>query len=436
MTAEEQRSFPRSDQYPRRTRRAETITALKEGVKTWIAGRLRSNPEGGWILADTSGRIMLDGVEELAVSGGAIVEVEGILAGKRRFRVERIKLLSPGRERARAGSRNEALWNLPKDIFRRRRLIRDGLRTFFLERGFDEVESPVLVPAPGQEPYLDPFVTRLDTDQEVREERYLITSPEYFHKRLLAAGFEKIFEIARVFRNGPSETRGLHHAEFCMVEWYRAYASYLEIMEDMEQLIHHLALRVDCPLAPRFEPPYERLTMKDAFHRYAGVDLDPYLQDDPSFAAEQASRGDFGLMAGDDQESRFFKILVAAIEPQLGRNRPVFLIDFPACQASLSKICEDRPEVCERFELYINGVELANGFTELNDPEEQRARFRKEAMQRAARGREPVPQDEDFLEALRLGMPPAGGVALGLERLMMVLLGERDMKDVAPFMYG
>jgi lysyl-tRNA synthetase class 2 len=419
------------------------VGELREGRKTWIAGRVSKTREGEWILEDGSGRVRLDWKEDtdgsgkgsVVISPGDIVEAEGSMEGADSFRVERIRILAPGRERPPADSRNAALWNLPRTIFQERRRIKDATRKFFLDRGFDEVETPILVPAPGQEPHLDPFVTGFESgaNGEV-EERYLITSPEYFHKRLLAAGFEKIFEIARVFRNGPSEIRGLHHMEFFMLEWYRAFASYLEIMEDLEHLVHQLAVSMDYPQASEFEPPCERITMKQAVDRYAGVDLGPYLEGATAFAEAEASRGDFGLEPGDDQDTRFFKILVSAVEPKLGLTKPVFLIDFPACQASLSKICEDRPDVCERFELYIHGVELANGFTELNDPEEQQARFKKEAEQRKVRGGKPVPKDEAFLEALRLGMPPAGGVALGFDRLLMVLLGETDLKKTAPFM--
>lgn len=420
--------------YPSRTRRECEVAAVPSGRHVWIAGRLK-RLEGHLYLEDGSGTIGLDwkGGLPALLSEGDILEVQGEALPGGRFAVEHFRRLAPGRPVPPRGSPNEFLWNLPSDLFEKRRRLKDALRSFFLERGFLEVETPILVPAPGQEPHLDPFSTRLE-DGKGGKNRYLITSPEYYHKRLLVAGYEKIFEMARVFRNGPSEMSGLHHVEFLMVEWYRAFASYMEIMEDTESLVHALAREAGTPSGNRFEPPFERLSLEEAFARHARVDLVPYLSEDPSFAREEALRGDFGLQPDDSLRLRYFKIFVAGVEPKLGRPRPVFLVDFPASEASLSKLREDRPEVCERFELYIDGVELANGFTELNDPGEQRNRFDAEAAERAKRGAAPVPRDEAFLEALELGMPPSGGVALGFDRLLMVLFQKDVLWKVIPFM--
>lgn len=420
--------------YPSRTRREFEVAAVPSGRHVWIAGRLK-RLNGRLCLEDGSGTIDLDwkGDFPALLSEGDILEVQGEALPGGRFEVLHFRRLAPGKPAPPRGSPNEVLWNLSPDLFEKRRRMKDALRSFFLEGGFLEVETPILVPAPGQEPHLDPFVTSLE-DGKGGKSRYLITSPEYYHKRLLAAGYEKIFEGARVFRNGPSEMSGLHHVEFLMVEWYRAYASYLEIMEDTENLVHALAREAGTPLRDHFEPPFERLSLEDAFARYARVDLKPHLSGDPSFAREEALRGDFGLHPDDPPRLRYFKIFVAGVEPKLGRPRPVFLVDFPASEASLSKLREDRPEVSERFELYINGVELANGFTELNDPEEQRNRFDAEAAERMKRGGAPVPRDEAFLEALELGMPPSGGVALGFDRLLMVLFQKDALRKVVPYM--
>ena len=420
--------------YPSRTRREVAIRELIPGKAAWIAGRLQPSKEGGFILADATGALPLVLEEKVSFSGGDLVEVRGVLDPSGGFTVSEGRTLCSGRTAPPPGSPNEALWRMPRDLFDRRRKMKDALRSFFIAQEFIEVESPCLVRAPGQEPHLDPFRTGLD-DGKGGQEMFLITSPEYFHKRLLAAGFEKIFEVARVFRNGPSEMAGLHNNEFFMVEWYRAFASYLEIMEDTEGLVHALAKEARHGTIELFEPPFERLSMRDAFHRFAGVDLEPFLRHDPAFALAAAANGDHGIMPGDSLNQRFFKIFIGAVEPELGRPRPVFLIDFPAAHASLSKIREDQPDVCERFELYIQGVELANGFTELNDPEEQRKRFEAEERERAERGGDPVPQDEYFMEALHLGMPPSGGVALGLDRLFMVLHGQEDISSALPFVH-
>ncbi len=429
--------------YPARTRRQHDIRGVPSKGQVWIAGKLAHDQEAGYTLEDASGSIGLnfenaskggtgDGRNHTSLSPGDIIEVQGGKGPGSGFSVSRFRVLAPGKPFPRTGSWNRALWNLPRDLFERRRRLKEALRVFFLDRGFDEVETPVIVPAPGQEPHLDPFRTQLD-DGESGKEMFLITSPEYFHKRLLAAGFEKIFEIARTFRNGPSETRGLHHHEFTMVEWYRAFASYEEIMVDMEELVYTLAIDVAFERAEQLKPPYARLSMKEAFERFAGVDLQPFLDNDPGFARDEASRNAFGLNPDDPLRTRYFKIFVGGVEPALGRGEPVFLIDFPASEASLSKISEHRSNVCERFELYIDGVELANGFTELNDPEEQKQRFAAETEERKAAGGLPVPQDPSFLDALELGMPPSGGVALGFDRLIMLLLGEKELSSVVPF---
>jgi lysyl-tRNA synthetase class 2 len=428
-------SPPRPGEYPARSRRRDSINALRPGRKTWIAGRLLFAPGEGWVLRDASGSVPLRFVPKVnppsPESAGDLCEIEGeFLEGG--FEAARLCRLAPGSASVRPGGPNACLWNLDRGIFRERRLFKDALRRFFLEQDFEEVESPILVRAPGQEPYLDPFRTRLEAEGRA-EDRFLITSPEYFHKRLLAAGHERIFEVARVFRNGPSELQGLHHPEFLMVEWYRAYASYLEIMKDLEDLVSCLASGSGIGCAQEVPAPFERLPVSEAFRRFAGVDLDPYLAGDPSFAVREAEEGRFGVRAADDPDTRYFKILVSGVEPRLGLEGPVFLLDFPAAQSALAKIREDDKRLCERFELYIEGVELANGFTELNDPVEQEVRFRHEAAQRAARGGAPVPVDDDFLEALRLGMPPAGGVAVGFDRLFMVLTGRKNFKECLPF---
>jgi lysyl-tRNA synthetase class 2 len=240
--------------------------------------------------------------------------------------------------------------------------------------------------------------------------------------------------MTRAFRNGAEEGRDAHWYEFAMLEWYRAYASYIEIMEDVENLTASVAHAMKSPVREKLKPPFCRLTVRDAFRECAGVDLEPFFSDDrQAFAAQESASGKFGLAAEDPPDARFFKILVGGVEPELRGMGAVFLVDYPASQAALSKIKPDDPAVCERFELYAGGMELANGFTELNDPVEQRRRFEEEARSRAALGTRPVALDEAFLEALELGMPPAGGVALGLDRLMAVLFGCGEIDPFLPF---
>lgn len=425
---------PKTDPFPARSRKETDIVSLEPGKAVWIAGRIME----GLLLQDMTAAIPLDfkGVKDHGIKIGDLVEVKGQKTSQEGFLVEEWCKLFEGNSLQVKSEANQALWKLPKELYMKRSQMKEGLRGFFYERGFMEVETPILVPAPGQEPHLEPFVTRLNDGSKEGAMRYLITSPEYFHKRLLCAGFEKIFEIARVFRNGVSELRGLHHCEFNMVEWYRAYASYLEIMEDVENLVFALANTGNSPLAHSLKPPYQRISMAEAFKTHAKVDLEPYLDQDPNFALKEAQAGRFGLKEEDPIKTRYFKIFVGGVEPNLGSPLPQILVDFPASEASLSKVRKENPKVCERFELYIHGIELANGFTELNDPQEQARRFQLEAKEREQGGLAPVPVDELFLEALSLGMPPSGGVALGFDRLLMLLFNAKSYAEVVPYILG
>jgi len=430
------------DRYPARSRRQVPVAGLTEGARVWISGRLLAETDGSLRLQDSSGRVPVafehgsparEHTRDAArTAPGDLADLCGRLE-KGIFVVEEIVRMAPGLPSSGRGSSNAALWKAGAAPFIRMNLLEDSVRRFFRERGFLEVRTPRLLPAGGQEPHLNPFHTTVETaGGEIPA--FLITSPEYCHKRLLAAGHEKIFEAARVFRNGPEEGRDRHWFEFTMLEWYRAFASYEEIMEDVENLVFHAAMSVDARAAAAFRPPFRRISLKQAFSQFAAVDLEPYLAgNEKDFARREAEEGRFSLDPHDAPGDRFFKILVAVVEPALSNLGPVFLVDFPAAQAALSKISPDDPRVCERFELYINGVELANGFTELNDPVEQRRRFEEEAGIKAARGLAAVPIDESFLEALELGMPPAGGVALGMDRLAMVLFGEETLDAFLPF---
>ncbi len=310
--------------------------------------------------------------------------------------------------------------------------ILQAIRSFFYSQGFLELDAPALASAPGQEPYLEPFRTELVDRGGHRQDRYLITSPEYACKKALSQGVEKVFCLQHVFRNGE-ELGGLHQPEFMMLEWYRAHASYREIMDDVEHLIEEIAssrlcrdsqwLRFD-PIArtpseargtkqsPLFE--WQRLSVKHAFARYADID-------------EQT------LLAGSSSERYedwFYRIFLNHIEPKL--IEPTILYDYPAQLSALARLKPEDPRYAERFELYWRGVELANAFSELTDPVEQRRRFEDEQALRHALLRPVYPIDEAFLSALT-SMPPAGGIALGVDRLLMLMLGCQDIEDVVLF---
>ncbi|HEV8547577.1 MAG TPA: EF-P lysine aminoacylase EpmA [Polyangiaceae bacterium] len=285
------------------------------------------------------------------------------------------------------------------------------IRAFFVERGFLEVETPVRVRAPGVDANVEAIASAGS---------YLITSPELAMKRLLVGGVPRVFQLARVLR--AEEQGPLHESEFVLLEWYRAFAGYEDVLADTEALVVRLARRVmggaelRAPNGQRLalKPPFLRLTVREAFRRFAGV---------PD-AAELAAR----------DESRYFELLVGRVEPALAElGRPVFLLDYPLSQAALARPSPRDPSVAERFELYAGGVELCNGYGELTDPREQARRFRAERAARRESGRRVYPTDRRFLAALREGMPPSGGNALGVDRLVMLLTGAKSIADVLAF---
>jgi lysyl-tRNA synthetase class 2 len=295
--------------------------------------------------------------------------------------------------------------------------------------GYQEVETPLLVPVPGMEPHIRAFEVPFVPETDVGRPRtlYLHNSPEYAMKRLLADGSGPIFQICKVFRNG--EVSPTHNPEFTMLELYRPQADYRAIMADLESV-----LAASAEALGRADPfghrPYERVTVREALLRETGIDLRE-ANDAPSLA-EAARRVGVRTEPGDGFDDVFFRLFLERVEPRLGRDRPAFLIDYPASMAALARLSPADPSVAERFELYAQGLELANGFSELTDAVEQRRRLEEERAFRVARGRPAYPLDEPFLEAVGR-MPPAGGVAIGLDRVLMLLLGAEHIEDVLLF---
>lgn len=315
--------------------------------------------------------------------------------------------------------------------------IKTGLRAWFEAQGFTEVEAGQLVASPGAEAHLHAFATQGIGPDGASRTLYLHTSPEFAAKKLLAAGETAIFDFARVFRN--RERGPLHAPEFTMLEWYRAHTPWEAVMEDACTLLRIAAEaagaralgwrdRICDPFIPA-----ERLSVADAFARFAGIDLAATLDaagmgDRDALAAQVAARGH--RVADDDSWSDLFsRVLTADVEPRLGLHAPVLLHSYPACEAALARRQPADPRFSERFELYACGVELANGFGELTDPVEQRTRFVAEMALKARLYGEVQPLDEDFLAALA-HMPPASGVALGFDRLVMLCVGARRIEDV------
>ena len=323
-----------------------------------------------------------------------------------------------------------------RPLLRQRGRILAAIRAWFAGEGFVEVETPALVASPGIEPYLNAFATEIQGARGGRGTLYLHTSPEYAMKKLLVAGEARIYQLARCYRNrerGPT-----HHPEFTMLEWYRAGADYRDIMRDCEGLLRAAVgdkgvyrwKGIACD--PRL--PWDYISVAEAFTRHAGIDLlatasDPLRPDATRLAAE-ARRIGVAPSDSDTWDDVFFRVFLERIESKLGSPSPTILYDYPISMAALSRVKESDPRLAERFELYVAGLELANAFGELTDAGEQRRRFYDDQAKRLAMTGSAYPLDEDFLAALEHGMPPAAGIALGVDRLVMLATGAEDIELV------
>ncbi len=332
-------------------------------------------------------------------------------------------------------------WRPHRHADRRRFLLARGavtraLRGWFETQGFIEVETASLQVSPGNEAHLHAFASEAIATGGARSPVYLRTSPEFACKKLLAAGETRIFEMGRVWRN--RERGPLHHPEFTLLEWYRADAPYEILMDDCAAL---LALAAEAAGAQalhwrgRTADPFaapQRLSVADAFAHYAGVDLlttvEPGGVDRDGLAAQAGASG-VRLAHDDTWADIFSRVLVQKIEPNLGRDRPTFLCEYPVPEAALARPSARDPRVAERFELYACGVELANAFGELTDPIEQRRRFEAEMAEMQRVYGERYPLDEDLLLALA-DMPQASGCALGFDRLVMLATGASHIEEV------
>ncbi|MDQ0463357.1 lysyl-tRNA synthetase class 2 [Caulobacter ginsengisoli] len=328
-------------------------------------------------------------------------------------------------------------WTPDRHADRRPRLlarnaVTAATRAWFAARGFVEIEAAGLQVSPGNETHLHAFATEAVTTAGERSPLYLHTSPEFAAKKLLAAGERRIVSLGKVWRN--RERGPLHHPEFTMLEWYRAGEPYETLMADCAALLAVAAETVGARRltwrgleADPFAEP-ERVTLAEAFERFAGIDLLANLEDRDGLAA--AAR-DAGIRVAEDDvwADVFSRVLVEKIEPFLGIGRPTILCEYPAAEAALARPKPSDPRVAERFELYACGVELANAFGELTDPAEQRRRFEAEMAEMTRVYGQAYPIDEDFLAALAI-MPPASGAALGFDRLVMLATGAERIEQV------
>jgi len=291
-----------------------------------------------------------------------------------------------------------------RNLVRRAAVLR-AIREFFEAQDYLEVETPVRIPAPAPE---------LHIEAQSSGDWFLQTSPELAMKRLLAAGYPRIYQICKCFRSG--ERGGRHLPEMTLLEWYTAGVDYAHMMDQTRDLILHAARTLQLPAVLNYgphaidlQPPWPRLTVAEAFERFSPISMATALQ-----------------------EERFDEIMGLEIEPRLGLTRPLFLYDYPSACGALARLKSGRPEVAERFELYMGGLELCNGFSELTDASEQRQRFAEESDRRRAAGKQPYPVPEPFLRALA-HMPEAAGNALGIDRLVMLLLDLTDIDAAVAF---
>jgi len=317
-----------------------------------------------------------------------------------------------------------------EEIFKRRSQIITAVRQFLNGRGFLEVETPVLQPSAGGA-LAQPFITHhhaLDRDL------YLRVATELHLKRLIVGGLDKVYELGRIFRNEGISTK--HNPEFTMLESYEAYADYNDVMKMVEEMTAAVCQQV---LGTKkvtfgdnkidFKPPWQRLELREAVTEYSGIDFTQYPSAD-LLRAKMAEKG-IEVDPGKNWAKLVDELLDTFVEPNL--IQPTFLLDYPVSMSPLAKAKPEHPRVVERFEGFAGGMEIANAFTELNDPLEQRKRFTEQQKERPAEGEVAETIDEDFLLALEYGMPPTGGLGIGIDRLVMLLTGQQSIREVILF---
>jgi elongation factor P--(R)-beta-lysine ligase len=307
----------------------------------------------------------------------------------------------------------------PLHALKLRAAMLHSARAFFEERGVLEVETPILSAAAVSDPHIESLSTQI---AGVAGRRYLGTSPEYAMKRLVAAGSGDIYQICKVFRD--AERGRWHNPEFTMIEWYRLGFNDAALMDEVEALVRQLLSPVRTLAAA------QRLTYQAALLTYAGVD--PFSAGDKDLL-DAAARHDIRCDAELDRDAKLDLLMGLIVGPRLGREKPCFVCDYPASQAALARLKPGLPRVAARFELYLDGLELANGFHELVQPNEQRVRFEQELVLRGARGQIQPPLDENLLAALEQGMPDCAGVALGFDRLAAIASGADRLAEVMAF---
>ena len=420
-----------------------------------VAGRLaarRGQGKMAWLdLEDRSGRLQLQArVDELGEEGmqrllsldlGDLLGVDGTAFVSRRgelsLRVDGFELLAKSlrpppdkhhgltdvETRHRQRELDLIANQETRKLFMTRARVISTIRRFLDDDGFIEVETPVLQPLYGGA-MARPFTTHHNA---LDRELYLRIATELYLKRLIVGGLERVYELGKNFRNEGVDTS--HNPEFTVLEWYEAYADYLDVADRCERLVAAVARAVGYDGELSFEPPWRRETLVDAIRSRTGIDV-MALSDADALAARMRADG-LEASDGDTWPQLVDELLSRRVEPEL--QQPTFLLDYPVQISPLAKRHRSQPGLVERFEAFAGGMEIANAFTELNDPDEQRRRFEEQRRYAAAGDEEAQPYDESFVRALEQGMPPTGGIGIGIDRLVMLMTGTRSIREVVLF---
>ena len=345
---------------------------------------------------------------------------------------------------------NPELW---KQYWVREQVI-DAIRAYFKGEGFHEAEVPLLLPTPSTEPFLEVFKTELKDDQGNRWDAFLPSSPEFALKKLLSAGSGSIFTITKSFRNGEGRS-SRHNPEFTILEWYRTPGNYMDVATDFEGLMRFILTFKESPRRSNHLPtrrlleggehleyqgknydltsPWEKISVAEAFAKYASVDTETMLNG--SLLIAHGKRKGYQVTEQTTWEEIWNQIMANEIEPNLGKTGPTILYDYPIAQAALARPARD-PRFAERWEVFMAGLELGNCFSELTDWKEQEARCKTDLIERKRLGKTEYPMDSDFIEALKLGMPETGGIAVGVDRLVALFADTPDIADTLFFPVG
>ncbi|PIR99182.1 EF-P lysine aminoacylase GenX [Candidatus Collierbacteria bacterium CG10_big_fil_rev_8_21_14_0_10_44_9] len=332
-----------------------------------------------------------------------------------------------------------------------REQVIDAIRAYFKDLGFHEVEVPLLLPAPSTEPFLEVFKTELKDDQGNKWQAFLPSSPEFALKKLLSAGSGSVFTITKSFRNGEGRS-SRHNPEFTILEWYRTPGDYMDIARDFEGLMRFILTFKDSPRRSNNLPtrrvlegrthlkyqgkeydlgsPWERISVAEAFQKYSGIDTETMLNE--QWLMAKGKKKGYQVDESTTWEEIWDQIIANEIEPKLGQKGPTILYDYPIAQAALAKKARD-PRFAERFEVFMGGLELGNCFSELTNWKEQKRRCLVDLAERKHLGRTEFPMDTDFIEALKMGMPETGGIAVGVDRLVALFADTSDIANTLFF---